>query len=62
VAVGVVRGVELRVDVETLTGHVNSDIPLDEPERSGRGKTQAEITVRSVSGSVEIERALEQVA
>ena len=30
VAVGVVEGVDLHVDVETMSGSVHSDIPLDD--------------------------------
>ena len=62
VAVGVVRGVDLHVDVETVSGAVHSDIPLDESPRGGRSDTRVDITVRSVSGDVGIEHALELVA
>jgi DUF4097 and DUF4098 domain-containing protein YvlB len=62
VAVGVVRGVDLRVDVETMSGSVHSDIALDESPGAGRSDARVDITVRSVSGDVAIEHALEQVA
>jgi DUF4097 and DUF4098 domain-containing protein YvlB len=63
VAVGVVPGVDLRVDVETMSGHVSSEFPLDDaPSGGGHNSARAEISVRSVSGDVEIERALEAVA
>ncbi len=63
VAVGVVKGVDLHVDVETFSGIVHSDIPLeDAPARGERPKTRVDLSVRSVSGNVEIARALEQVA
>ena len=62
VAVGVAEGVDLHVDAETLSGHVHSDIALDEAPRGGRRGTAVDITVRSVSGGIEIERAVEQVA
>jgi DUF4097 and DUF4098 domain-containing protein YvlB len=61
VAVGVAEGVDLHVDAETMSGHVHSDIPLDDAPRQGRRGTTADITVRSVSGGIEIERALETV-
>ena len=63
VAVGVAKGVDLHVDVETLSGTVHSDIPLDDaPARGGRPETRVDLSVRSVSGNVEIGRALEHVA
>ncbi len=62
VAVGVSRGVELAVDVETMSGSVHSEIPLDDAPRPGRRDARVELSVRSVSGDVEIARALEQVA
>jgi DUF4097 and DUF4098 domain-containing protein YvlB len=63
VAVGVARGVDLHVDVETMSGTVHSDIALDGAPPSGRrSETRVDLSVRSVSGNVEIGRALEQVA
>ena len=63
VAVGVATGVDLHVDVETLSGTVHSDIPLDDAPAPGRRpETRVDLSVRSVSGNVEIGRALEQVA
>jgi hypothetical protein len=67
VAVGVVKGVDLHVDVETASGMVHSDIPLaDAPGRAGatgaRPDVRVEVSIRSVSGNVEIGRALEHVA
>jgi len=48
--------------VQTLSGSVHSDIPLDDTPRSGRRDAQVDLSVRSVSGNVEIGRALDQVA
>jgi hypothetical protein len=68
VAVGVVKGVALHVDVETTSGAVHSDIPLsDGPDDGGSGGgvrpgARVDLSVRSVSGNVDIGRALEQVA
>jgi hypothetical protein len=42
---------------------VHSDIPLEHaPARGGRPETRVDLSVRSVSGNVEIGRALEHVA
>ena len=63
VAVGVAKDVDLHVDVETASGIVHSDIPLNDAPVSGpRPQTRVDLSVRSVSGNVEIERALEHVA
>jgi DUF4097 and DUF4098 domain-containing protein YvlB len=62
VSVGIARGVELHVDVETMSGEVRSDIPLGDSPGPGRAGSRVDVSVRSVSGDVEIERALEQVA
>lgn len=62
VSVGVADGVDLHVDVETLSGMVHSDIPLEDAPAPARRGTRVELSVRSVSGNVAIERALEQVA
>jgi DUF4097 and DUF4098 domain-containing protein YvlB len=62
VSVGVVRGVDLHVDVETMSGLVSSDIPLDDGPGPARRESRVDLSVRSVSGNVEIARALEQVA
>jgi DUF4097 and DUF4098 domain-containing protein YvlB len=62
VSVGVGRGVDLHVDVETLSGTVNSEIPLDSKPGTIRRDARVDVSVRSVSGNVEIVRALEDVA
>lgn len=62
VSVGIVKGVDLHVDVETLSGTVSSEIPLEDRPGAGRRDTRVDLSVRSVSGNVEIARALEQVA
>lgn len=62
VAVGVAKGVDLHVDVETASGMVRSDIDLyDAPVPGRRPETRVDLSVRSVSGNVEIGRALEHV-
>ena len=62
VSVGVAEGVDLHVDVETMSGAVNSEIPLDDAPRAVRRENRVDLSVRSVSGNVDIARALEQVA
>jgi DUF4097 and DUF4098 domain-containing protein YvlB len=64
VSVGVAEGVDLHVDAQTVSGQVYSEIPLDDAPQHGGAKSapKVDISVRSVSGSIEIERALEQVA
>jgi len=63
IAVGVAKGVDLHVDVETASGIVYSDIPLSNaPAATGRPTARLDLSVRSVSGNVEIGRALEHVA
>jgi DUF4097 and DUF4098 domain-containing protein YvlB len=62
VVVGVAQGVDVRVDVETVSGSVHSDIPLDGVPAQRRDAARADITVRNVSGDIAIEHALEQVA
>ena len=62
VSVGVRQGVDLHVDVETISGSVHSDIPLGtRPGAGAPSGTRVDLSVRSVSGNVEIGR-LEQVA
>jgi DUF4097 and DUF4098 domain-containing protein YvlB len=61
VAVGVIPGVDLHVDVETMSGSVHSEIPLDDAPGARRGEPRVEISVRSMSGNVEIVRAVEAV-
>ncbi len=57
VSVGVVSGVALHVDVETLSGTVRSEFSLDDaPSRGSAGTTLVDLSVRSVSGNVEIEQ------
>lgn len=62
VSVGVASGVDLHVDVETVSGEISSDIALGDAPASRRGDARVDVSVRSVSGDVAIERALEQVA
>lgn len=63
VAVGVARDVDLHVDVETASGNVHSDIPLTAAPAAGQRRgTRVDVSVRSVSGNVEIGPALEHVA
>jgi hypothetical protein len=45
-----------------MSGSVRSAIPLVDAPAPGRGGAKVDLTVRSVSGDVEIERAVEAVA
>ncbi|MGA2474327.1 MAG: hypothetical protein ABSG39_12670 [Acidimicrobiales bacterium] len=56
------QGVDLHVDVETMSGSVHSDIPLDDAPAPTQSDVRVDLSVRSVSGNVDIGRALEQVA
>lgn len=62
VSVGVAPGVDLHVDAETLSGTVNSEIPLESTPGRIHGDATVDLRVRSVSGNVDIARALEEVA
>lgn len=62
VSVGIAPGVDLHVDVETLSGTVSSDIPLEDRPGPARRESRVDLRVRSVSGNVDIAPALEQVA
>jgi hypothetical protein len=58
VFVGVERDVDLHVDVQSVSGLVHSEIPLDATPGPSRREAQVNVSVRSVSGDVEIARAL----
>jgi DUF4097 and DUF4098 domain-containing protein YvlB len=64
VDVGIARGVALRVDAESMSGTVHSDIVLsDDPEGSvGEGDPTVTLTVRSVSGDVLVKRGADEFA
>ncbi len=62
VFVGVVQGVQLHVDVETMSGSVHSDIPLGDRPPDDHHDARVDLSVRSVSGDVEIAHALDQAA
>ncbi len=62
VSVGVAKGVDLQVDVETLSGTVSSEIPLVDRPVPGRREARVMLRIRSVSGNVAIAPALEHVA
>ena len=58
VSVGVAEGVELHVDVQTMSGRVHSEIPIDDAPARGHTGRKADVTVSTVSGDVEMQRAL----
>jgi DUF4097 and DUF4098 domain-containing protein YvlB len=59
VEIGIAKGVRLSVDVETMSGTVTSDIPLHDTPSPGGDAASVSLTVRSVSGDVAVERAVE---
>ncbi len=60
ITLGIPRGVALRVDADSTSGRVRSEIALDDtPQRGGPGPDVV-LSLRSVSGSITIERAVEQ--
>jgi DUF4097 and DUF4098 domain-containing protein YvlB len=62
VEVGIVRGVALQVDAESLSGSVRSDIPLNDVPGQSDGDSKLVLTVRSVSGNILVTRAAEAFA
>jgi DUF4097 and DUF4098 domain-containing protein YvlB len=60
VEVGIARGATLRVDAESMSGTVRSEIPLDDSPAAGSGGApRISLTLRSVSGDLLITRGLE---
>jgi hypothetical protein len=57
--VGVALGVDLHVDAESMSGSVHSEIPLHDAPSPDRRQARVDISIRSVSGDVEIARALD---
>ena len=57
--VGVARGATLRVDAESMSGSVQSDIPLEDGPGGAREDPRITLTLRSVSGDVLITRGVE---
>ena len=62
VLVGVATGVDLHVDVETVSGEITPTSRWATNPDPSTADTRVDVRVRSVSGDVAIERALEQVA
>jgi DUF4097 and DUF4098 domain-containing protein YvlB len=61
ISVGVAEGVALHVDVETMSGRVHSEIPIDDAPTAGHSGRSAELSVRTLSGDIEMERAVASV-
>jgi hypothetical protein len=59
--VGIAPGVALALDAETVSGRLESDIPLSERPNSDQRDTAVSIRARSVSGDVIIERAADSL-
>jgi hypothetical protein len=61
VSVGVARGAIIRVDAETVSGELRSDIDLDDEPGDGvptDGADQITLKIRTVSGDVRVKRAV----
>jgi DUF4097 and DUF4098 domain-containing protein YvlB len=61
VAVGIPPGVALAIDAETVSGTLDSAIPLTEGSQAGRRDAVVSIRARSVSGDIIIERAADSL-
>jgi len=59
IALGVARGVALRVDAESMSGTVDSDIPLSDGPEAERGGPKVVLTASSVSGDIHVRRGVE---
>jgi DUF4097 and DUF4098 domain-containing protein YvlB len=59
VEVGIVPGVALQVDAESMSGSVHSDIPLNDVPGQPDVDRVVVLTVRSVSGNILVTRAAE---
>lgn len=59
IELGIARGVTLSVDAESMSGTVDSDIPLSEgPDASGEGP-KVVVSASSVSGDIHVRRGIE---
>ncbi len=57
--VGIARGATLRVDAESMSGNVHSEIPLDDGPTSAQAQPRIALTLRSVSGDLLVTRGVE---
>ncbi len=62
VEVGIARGVQLSIDAETMSGTVHSEIPLGDAPSDVSEDPRVTITMRTVSGNIEVGRAVRVVA
>ena len=57
VSVGIAEGVTLRVDVDSVSGRVRSEIPISDAPGGEEPSPTVSVAVRTVSGDVTLERA-----
>ena len=56
---GIARGVTLSVDAESMSGNVDSDIPLSDDPVPSQGGPKVVLSATSVSGNIHIRRGVE---
>jgi DUF4097 and DUF4098 domain-containing protein YvlB len=59
IELGVARGVSLSVDAESMSGTVDSEIPLSEGPNAAGGGPKVRLTASSVSGDIHVRRGIE---
>jgi DUF4097 and DUF4098 domain-containing protein YvlB len=59
IELGIARGVTLSVDAESMSGSVESDIPLHDDPVSAPGMPKVVLSATSVSGNIHIRRGVE---
>jgi DUF4097 and DUF4098 domain-containing protein YvlB len=62
ISIGIAEGVNLRVDAQSMSGRVSSDIPLGDVPSPKKGAREVVLAARNVSGDVLVERAVEAYA
>jgi DUF4097 and DUF4098 domain-containing protein YvlB len=59
IELGIARGVTLSVDAESMSGTVDSDIPLSEGPNTSSGGPKVVLTASTVSGDIHVRRGVE---
>jgi Putative adhesin len=62
VQVGVRRGLRVRLDVNSVSGTIGSELEVGDAPSGGEDRPEASLRVRTVSGDVRISRAAEAIA
>jgi DUF4097 and DUF4098 domain-containing protein YvlB len=58
ITIGIAEGVTFAVDAESVSGTVSSEIPVDDFPGRGGGSPDVVIAAKTVSGDVQLERAV----